>query len=166
MNQEAIKQHLLAKMPENLKNAFERVTVAGMKLFYSKDIQSQLMDDEDSGQPLAHEIGVTAMGMISMLQNKSNNTIPPAVLIPAGVFMIVSACEFMDETGKFPDLNDKVVGDAIEVFIISILQKNGIDQATAQKLAEQVSSQVEGGGNVAIPTQAKPQAGLLQKGAQ
>lgn len=168
---ESVKENILTKMPENLQNAFERVTVAGMKLFYSKEIQSQLMDDsEKSGQNLATEIGVSATGMISMLQQRSNGTIPPQVMIPAGIYLIAEAADFMDKTGKFPELNDAVIGDAIEIFIVSLLQKNGIDAEQAQQLAKQMADQVEGGGGVdaqAMPAAAPTNSGgLLQQGAR
>ena len=50
------------------------------------------------------------------------------------------------------------------IFIVGLLKQIGIDENTAQKLAQQLSSQVENG--QAVTPQATPQAGLLNQGAQ
>ena len=160
---DSIKAQLMAKMPENLKNAFERMIIAGMKLFYSKEVQQDINTPSDHGQPLEVQIGMSAVGIMGMLMKKSNDTAPPQVLIPAGIYLIVEAADFMDKSGKF-EINDKVIGDAIEIFIVGLLKQNGIDENSAQKLAQQMSSQVESG--QAVTPQATPQAGLLNQGAQ
>lgn len=159
LSPDIVKQHLLQGLPENLKNAFERVTVAGMKLFYSKDIQSQIMAPDDPvSEPMAQQLSVGTVGVMMQLWQKSQSTIPPQVIVPASIFMLVEGADFLDKSGKFK-VTDQDVGKAIELAIVGILHKFGIDGAKAQQLAQQLASQTKGGGSI------NPPSGLLSKGA-
>jgi hypothetical protein len=168
-----IKQNLLSAMPDNLKNAFERVTIAGMKLFYSKDIQAQIMDDDDEvDAPMFEQLAKGTIAITSQLWTASNSTIPPQVIIPAAIYLLVEGADFLDKSGKF-EVTDDDIGQAIEASVVGILDKFGIDSAKAQELAAQLSDQAETGEAISVPSQvgsgapqsASPNNGLLNQGA-
>ena len=113
------------KMPPELQTAYERVVIAGMKLMFSKETHKLMLKELERKGPIAERLGKGIAGMMIILFNKSNKSIPPQVIIPAGTNLLMQAVQFMN-AAKLEKINNKDVGDALDIFIRTILKTFGV----------------------------------------
>ena len=120
------------QIPEEFKDAYDRVLAAGMTAMFSKESNKAAVDTIMQGQgPLAKRLGEAIAGLLGMMVKSSNGTIPPQVLIPAGVTLLVEAADFLRKAG-LAEINNQVIGDAMDVMVTSVLGAAGLD---TQKIA-------------------------------
>lgn len=144
-------------IPPNLKNAFDRVTTAGMKVLYDPESQAEikqhLAGPGDMGTKLGEGIATI---MLHMFQ-QSNATMPPNVMIPAGIFLVVDAADFLEKSGKY-DISDADTGNAIQLMIQNLMKAFNINKDNAPQLASQLNGQSSPGTMPPPP----PAGGIIQ----
>lgn len=124
------------KVPPGLQEAYERVVIAGMKVMFSKE-SHQFMLKEIQGQgPVAQKLGMGVAGLVLLLFKESNETIPPEVIIPAGVELIMQAVDFVRQT-EMGEITNKDIGDAMEIMIQTVLEKFGVNPAQMEQMLNQ-----------------------------
>lgn len=129
------------KMPPDLKEAYERVVLAGMKLLFSKETNKaavQLLQSQDGD--LAQRLGKSIAGLLAEMFRKSNQTMPPQVIIPAGVELLMQAADFIRKSGMEP-INNKTIGDAMDVMVTTVLQMFKLDPGRLVQFADQQGQQ-------------------------
>ena len=94
---EVIQQNI--KMPPELQEAYERVVIAGMKVMFSKETHRIMLKEMQQPGPVAERLGRGIAGLMLLLVKESNNTMPPQVIIPAGLELMMQAVDFMRKTG-------------------------------------------------------------------
>lgn len=135
---EAVNQNI--KMPPELQEAYERVVVAGMKIMFSKESHSAMLAEIKRPGPMGQRLGKGIAGLMTLLFNESNDTMPPAVVIPAGINLLMQAVDFLRKTGLAKPTNAEI-GEGIEIFITTILGKFGADPAKLQEALNQYSNE-------------------------
>lgn len=114
------------KVPPELQEAYDRVVIAGMKIMFSKATNQQAMKAIEGEGSLDKRLGVGIAGLLAELFRRSNNTIPPQVLIPAGTDLLMQAADFLRKTRK-ETVTDKVIGDAMAIMVRTVLETFGVD---------------------------------------
>ena len=83
------------KMPPELQEAYERVVLAGMKMLFDKNTNKLAVKQLQSMEgPLSERLGKSVAGLLAELFRQSNKTMPPQVIIPAGVELLMQAADF------------------------------------------------------------------------
>jgi hypothetical protein len=113
------------KVPPELQEAYERVVIGGMKVMFSKESHQFMLKEMQGQGPVAQRLGQGIAGLMLMLFKESNETIPPEVIIPAGIELLMQAVDFVRETGM-GDITNKDIGDAMEIMMRMILEKFGM----------------------------------------
>lgn len=120
------------QIPQEFKQAYEKVLAAGMQVMFSKESNKDAVNAIMRGNgPLAKRLGESIAGLLGMMVKQSNGTIPPQVLIPAGVTLLIEAADFLRKTGM-AEINNQVIGDAMDAMVTAILGAAGLD---SQKIA-------------------------------
>lgn len=120
------------QIPDQFKQAYERMVAAGMSVMFSKDSNKAAVDSIMRGEgPIAQRLGKSIAGLLGMIVKESNNTIPPQIIIPAGVTLLIQAADFLRKA-KLADINNQVIGDAMDVMITTVMQAAKLD---VQKVA-------------------------------
>lgn len=135
---ETIKKNI--KMPPELQEAYERVVIAGMKLMFSKESHKLMLDELRKEGPLGQKLGMGIAGLMLLLIKESNGTIPPEVIIPAGINLITRAADFIRKS-KLEKITNADIGDAMEVMITTILQKFGVEPEKLAQMLDQFSNE-------------------------
>jgi hypothetical protein len=135
---EAIQKNI--KMPPELQEAYERVVVAGMKVMFSKESHQIMLKEIQAEGEVSEKLGRGITGLMLLLFKESNQTIPPQVIIPAGVELLVQAADFVRKSGV-DEITNADIGDAIEVFITMILDKFGADSKQIMAMVNQYSGE-------------------------
>lgn len=142
------------QMPAHLQNAFDRVIAAGMTLMYGKKTHALMMQGLDT-KPAGQLLGEGVVGLMGILTEQSNNTIPPEVIIPAGIYLIAEAADFFERSGALA-VSSADIAEATQIYIYMIIQKSGgdPDQMMAklgqfspeqlQQIAQQTQQQQQG----------------------
>ena len=112
------------KMPPELQEAYERVVLAGMKVMFSKETNRLFLDEINGEGDVSEKLGRGIAGLMLMLFKESNQTMPPAVVIPAGMDLMMQAVDFVRKAG-LAEVTNKDIGDAMEIFIGTIISKFG-----------------------------------------
>lgn len=138
LNLEAIQKNI--KMPPELQEAYERVVVAGMKVMFSKESHQMMLKEIQGEGPVSEKLGKGIAGLMLLLFKESNETIPPQVIIPAGVELLVQAADFVKKS-DIEQVTNEDIGNAIEVFITMILDKFGADSKQIMAMVNQYSGE-------------------------
>ena len=138
LNTEAIKDNI--KMPPELQEAYERVVIAGMKVMFSKESHKLMLDELQKEGPMGQKLGIGIAGLMLLLIKESNGTIPPEVVVPAGINLLTRAADFIRKS-KIEKITNGDIGDAMEVFISTILEKFGVDPAKMNDMLNQYSNE-------------------------
>jgi len=110
------------KLPPQLKGAYDKVVLAGMKVMFSQQTHQEFLKEIQGDDLLANRVGKTIAGLMMLLFAESNKTMPQQVMIPAGTELVVQAIDFIQKSGLEPVTN-KDVGDAVQVFINLIMKQ-------------------------------------------
>lgn len=127
MTPESVRSQM--NIPDDLREAYERLVVAGSKVMFAPQTREMALKQMQSGQgDVAERLGNGIVALIAMLYQRSNKTLPPQILIPAGVDLLVQAADFLRQSGD-EQITDKDIARAMEVFVTSLLQQSGADPA-------------------------------------
>ena len=135
---EAIKEN--TKMPPKLQNAYDRVVLAGMKIMFGEKTNKMVMQQIQGDGPISQRLGIGISGLMATLFKESNNTMPPAVVIPAGVYLLAQAADFLKKT-QIENIDDKSIGDAMQVFVETTIKMFGGDSDKVYSILNGFSNQ-------------------------
>lgn len=135
---EVIKKNM--KIPPELQSAYDRVVLAGMKLMFSEQSRDFIQKQLSGGGPIGPKLGESIAGLMLMMFAQSNKTMPPQVIIPAGLELLSQAADFLRKS-KLTPLSNKDFGDATEIMITTILQKFGVTPDKMPQLFAQFNNQ-------------------------
>jgi hypothetical protein len=138
LDTEAIKDNI--KMPPELQEAYERVVIAGMKVMFSKESHKLMLDELQKEGPVGQKLGTGIAGLMLLLIKESNGTLPPEVVVPAGINLLTRAADFIRKS-KIEKITNGDIGDAMEVFISTILDKFGVSPEQMTQMLNQYSNE-------------------------
>jgi hypothetical protein len=138
LTQENVSKNI--KMPPELQKAYDKVVIAGMKMLFSKETHRIMLKELQRGGPLADRLGKGIAGLMLILYKESNATMPPAVIIPAGIELLMQAVDFLRKTG-LEKVTNKDIGDGMEQMITIIAQKFGASPDKLQAALSQFDNQ-------------------------
>lgn len=132
------------KMPPQMQEAYERVVLAGMKLLFSKETNEAAVKQlQAQDGPLAQRLGKSIAGLLAELFRRSNKTMPPQVIIPAGVELLMQSADFIRKS-KLEPISNKDIGDAMDVMVTTVLQMFKLDPGKIVQFADQQAGQQQG----------------------
>jgi hypothetical protein len=76
-------------------DALHRVVLAGMKLMYAPQVFPMFKQALEAGGPLPQVLAAQAAGLMKILMDKANGSIPKQVVIPAGAMLLAEMADFM-----------------------------------------------------------------------
>jgi hypothetical protein len=127
-------------MPPELQEAYERVVIAGMKVMFSKESHRAMLKELQREGPLDQRLGKGIAGLMLLLFKESNGTMPPAVIIPAGVKLLMEAVDFMRDAGMGNPTNAEI-GNGMQIMIAIILEKFGVAPDKMEQMLNQYSNE-------------------------
>lgn len=135
---DVVKQNI--KMPPELQTAYEKVVIAGMKIMFDKASHRIMLKElQQPGKP-GEKLGKGIAGLMMMMFKESNKTMPPAVIIPAGMQLLMEAAEFAKKSGLMPVTNQDI-GEGVDVMLNLLIKAFGVDPQKINGLLNQYSNQ-------------------------
>ena len=139
---------LMAQMHVNpqQKQQLERIVAAGKKVMFDKKTHHLMEETMQGDGPPEQKIGGGVVSLLGILWNESKQSLPPELIIPAGVVLVAEATDFLNQTGQ--TVTPEQIGGATEFMIDTLMKGANVD---SNKLAE------AGNRSLGVPTQAPPQ---------
>jgi hypothetical protein len=110
----------------------DRIVLAGKKVMFSEQSHELVMQQLQGPGELRDKIGQGVAGLLGLLMQESNNSLPPELLIPAGLILVAEAVRFLREAGQ--DVSDEDVGGSMAVLVSSLMRAGGVDPEKAKEL--------------------------------
>ena len=134
--------NMVTVMPPEMRDAYQRVVVAGKKMMYAPEtaeaIHGIILDDKI---PMANKLGEGVANLVVMMDNQGNGTIPKDVLVPVGVTLMFEAADYLFEVGM--EVTEKDLSDAMEMMVYSIFEAYGVPQAEVDKIIDKLMSDLD-----------------------
>lgn len=127
------------KMPPELQNAYERVVVAGMKIMFDKSSHRLLLKEIQGPGTPGEKLGKGIVGLMMTMFQKSNKTMPPAVIVPAGLELLMQAAEFANKSGLMKVTNQDI-GEGVDIMLNLLLKAFGVKPEQIQQMLSQYSN--------------------------
>jgi len=146
-------------LPPELKDAYERVVLAGMKVMFDPSTHEMSMKAIQGPGPIDTRLARGVAALIGTLVKESNGTMPPPIIIPAGIELIAAAGDYLKKSGVEKVTDDDVAG-AMADYVQIIFE-----QAGAQS-PDQMRQMLQGtlGASTAAQPPAGPQAPAAPQG--
>lgn len=118
---------LRENVPENLRTAYDRIVVAGMKFMFSDQTSGQVIEFLKGQGDIAEKLGKGVGALMLSLFVQSNKTMPHQLMIPAGVDLLLQAAEFYTQSGM-GEVSNEQLAQAMQTMVFTILEKFGMGQ--------------------------------------
>lgn len=113
------------KVPPQKQGSYAALVAAGKKLMYSpqmdEQVQALMAGEGDIGQKL----GMGVVGIMALLLDRSNGTLPQDMLIPAALELVAEAAAMLREQGEKVTKQD--IGEGMGVVVEEILRRAGVE---------------------------------------
>lgn len=130
---------MAAAIPKNLQEAFTRVVKAGMKVMFSEQTHDMMMEQLSQDGELPQVLGEGIAGLMLILYKKSNETMPPEIIIPSGIYLLSEGADFM-ETIMGEEMPPDIIADAVEVMTSILMEKFGIKKENFNMAMEKAAA--------------------------
>jgi hypothetical protein len=111
----------MMKIPPQFQAAYQRVILAGRKIMYSDQMSQQIAQLMQGQGSVGEKIGHGVVALISIILEKSNGTMPPQIIMPAGAELIAEAGDLLHKGGV--PVTDKDLAQAMSVYVQEIMQR-------------------------------------------
>lgn len=139
------------------KQQLQRIVAAGMKVMFDQQSHQMMLDSMQAPGPVPDKLGQGIAGLLGLLMQESKNSLPPQLLVPAGLVLIAHAAEFMNETGM--PVSDEDFGNAVDVMVTTVLDAFGLDAERVAAVAGDAQAAAGGDGQPGAAPPAAPTAG-------
>lgn len=112
----------------------DRIVLAGKKAMFSQKSHKLLLDQLKGPGTIEMKLGQGIAGLMALLMQESKNSLPPSLIIPAGLILLVVAAQFLRQTGT--KISDQEIAGGMDVMTTALLHAVGIDPEKAAAMGE------------------------------
>lgn len=131
------------QVPPDMQDAYQRVVVAGGKFMFDERTHEQAIKGLEGEGPIGDRLGAAIANLMQLLFMQSNKTMPPQVILPAGVDLLSQAAAFIQDA-KIEPITAKDLGRAMVVMISSLTKMFGGDASKLEAAAGGAMPEGEG----------------------
>jgi hypothetical protein len=121
---QGLQQHF--KVPPQFHEAYTRTCAAGMKILFDKNTHDMVAQYLQKPGDTGMKIGSGIASVVLYVYKQSNQTLPPQVLVPAGLYLVAQALDYVKKTNSLP-VTPQDEGKAMQAMLGIVLQKFHID---------------------------------------
>lgn len=115
------------KVPPELKSAYERIVLAGMKVMFDKNTHEMAMQALQGDGPIEQRLAKGISDLMTILWKQSNGSMPPQLIVPAAIELMLEAADFINESGS-EQINEQQLGEAMRLTVGATLQRFGVNE--------------------------------------
>lgn len=111
-----------------------RIVEAGKRVMFDEKTHHLMLESMNGQGPIEQKIGGGVVSLLGMLWHESKQSIPPELIIPAGVVLVAEACDFLNQSGS--PVTPERQGAATEFMIDTIFKGAGVDSNNLEGAAQ------------------------------
>lgn len=119
------------EVPEDMQEPLERIVMAGKKVMFSEETADMVQEALGGDAPIEQKLSEAIAGLMGLLWQQSNQTMPPQLIVPAAMILLAEAVSFLQEAGE--DITPQQYGEAIELTVSRVLEMFGVDEQMLQQ---------------------------------
>ncbi len=112
------------KVPDDQKDALQRIVLAGQKVLYDKQTNSAVEQRMQSSKNPADAAGSGAVELLGVLMRESRGTFPKQLIGAAVGVLMTEILDYMKQTGRINGTNEDLAA-ASKAMMEATLQKSG-----------------------------------------
>ncbi len=113
-------------------------------VLFSDETHDLMLQQLEEDGDIAESAGNAIAGLMSMLYEKSNQSMPPEVIIPAGTYLMAEAADFIEQvTGE--TLTGETLSNAAAVMTETLMNAFGVDANKFVESSEQAMAKYSEG---------------------
>ena len=133
------------QMPEKDMADFEKVVLAGMRLMYNEKTFAIFQRGlTRTDRPVPQRLAAESAGLVKMLYDKSNGTMPKQIIAPAAAMLLMEMGKFMTEAG-IEQVTSEQVKEGTALLMNSLKAMFGGQGKAEQPAPQQAAAQAPGG---------------------
>ena len=103
----------------------DKIVLGGKRVMFDAKTHRMFLEQLDGPGTIAQKLGQGVAGLMGLLWQESRQSLPPELLIPAGMCLVAVAADFLRKGGM--DVTDQDVAGGIEALVTALLQAGGVD---------------------------------------
>lgn len=125
------------------KKLYKRVVFAGMKIMFDKKTHAnmQLVQNPESRKDPVNTIASGIAGLMQLLYIQSKKTLPPEVVVMAGMTLMFKAMDFAERGLQIP-INKDIINSTTKRIIELLFTKLGVSEQQLQAQIEKGRQQI------------------------
>jgi len=123
------------KLSPKQKPQLDRIVEAGKRVMFDEKTHHLMLESMQGDAPIEQKIGGGVVSLMGVLWNESKQSLPPELVIPAGVVLVAEACDFLNQSGS--PVTPEQQGAATEFMIDTIFKGAGVDSNNLEGTAQQ-----------------------------
>jgi len=140
MDYDAQIQDMEARVPPDMKDAWDRIMVAGMKFLFDESTNTMVNDYLEGPGDMSQKLGEGTAGLMVTLDKESRGALPKELLIPGGIALMILSIKYMKKAG-IANVSSQEYAKAIEIFMYKLLGAFGIQQQQFDGYIDQMAAQ-------------------------
>lgn len=155
-----IRQGLRENVPPSMREAYDKVVDAGMKIMFDKSTHHLMQEQMAAEGAMDDKLAEGVANLMTMLIQNSSGAFPQQLIIPAGIELLLHAADFAAQ-GPGEAIDANTMGSAIQKFIFQLFEGSGVNPE--QLMAgigeiEKLNGQPQDGPQTADPMAGQPDA--------
>src|SRR4030067_1101253 len=140
-------QGIEATIPPEMKGAYERIVIAGLKVMFDEKTHKMMLDQLKSSDDIVKNVAEGIAGLMAILYRESKEKMPIPAAIPASFVLMTKALDFAERTMGV-EITPDFLAQATQATAEAVLEKLGISK---EMVAEAVQGSQNGEGPGARP---------------
>jgi hypothetical protein len=131
-------------VPADLLPIYKTAVLKGDMQMFGKETHQMTLEQLNKPGPMAPKLAEGIVALVYILFQKSNKTLPPQILEPAGVTLLCHAFDFLQQAGD-PEATKETLGEAVDQFRVGIHNALGVSEEQFQQALQQHGQQQKPG---------------------
>jgi len=120
-----IRQGLRENVPPPMREAYDKVVTAGMKIMFDKSTHHLLVEQMGAEGEVPDKIAEGVAALMAMMLKNSKGAFPQQLIIPAGIELMLHAADFIAQGGGETITADDM-GAAVQKFVFKLFEGAGV----------------------------------------
>ncbi len=121
-----MQEALASKVPPNLKQAYDKIVLAGKKVMYAEKSAEMVRKELDRDKPIDQKLAHAAAGLIVTLEKQSKGTMPQDAALLAGACLLLEMVDLVLQIDM--PVTEQDVRDALDTFVTLNMMKHGANE--------------------------------------
>lgn len=153
-----IRQGLRENVPPKMREAYDKVVSAGMKIMFDKKTHHLMQEQMQGEGPVDDRLAEGVAALMGMMLKNSKGAFPEHLIIPAGIELMLHAADFAAQAGG-ERIDGNTMGSAIQKFIFNLFSGAGVKPEMLMAGIDKIEGIGKGGAQQGQPA---PQDGQPQ----